>query len=166
MQKCFGNMPISERIATLSREKGRSQIQIGQKYGMAVRNITRYLRCGKLIPGLMDMLDDGRLTIIAGVELSYLSEEEQRLVEEVLRRNCIGIGVREARTLRAEAGSITEDMVESVLGVDKPVAISDNPVCIRLPGRMYGRFFGNVPAKDVQGIVEEALDQYFMKKGA
>ena len=108
MQRCFGEMPLSERIEILSGEKGKSQIQIGREYGMAVRNINRYLRCSKLIPIFKDMLDDGRLTIIAGVELSYLSETEQMLVEKVLWRNGMCIGARDARRLRAVSGAISE----------------------------------------------------------
>ena len=165
MRRCFGERPLSERIAILSGEKGKSQIQIGREYGMAVRNITRYLRCGRLIPEFMGMLDDRRLTIIAGVELSYLSEAEQRLVERILERNCTSIGVKDARRLREAAGGITEGIVEAVLGVDRPVEISDSPVSIRLPGKMYSRYFSDVAAKDVQSIVEEALDQYFLRKG-
>ena len=161
MQRCFGEMPLSERIKILSSEKGKSQIQIGREYGMAVRNINRYLRCGKLIPKFKDMLDDGRLTIIAGVELSYLSEAEQSLVEKVLWRNGMCIGARDARRLREVSGAISEGVIESILGVDKPVETSEDPVSIRLPGRIYGRFFGNVPMKDVEGIVEKALEQYY-----
>ena len=156
-------MTISERIQILSKEKKKSQVQIGREYGMAVRNISRYLRCGKLIPKLLDMMDDGRLTIISGVELSYLSETEQMLVEKVLWRNGISIGVGDARRLREASGAITEGAVEAIMGVDKPVVASDNPVNIRLAGRVYSRFFGNVPVKDVQGIVETALEQYYLR---
>ena len=156
-------MPLSERIEILSNEKEKSQEQIGRDYGMTVRNINRYLHCSKLIPEFKEMLDDRRLTIISGVELSYLSEAEQMLVERVLWRNGISIGGREARRLREAAGFITEDVVEAVLGVDKPVEASDHPVSIRLPGRIYSRFFGNVPAREVQGIVETALEMYYMR---
>ncbi len=168
MGKCFAEMTISERIEALTGEEGKSLQQIGREHGMAVRNLTRYIRCGRLIPGLKAMLDDGSLTIIAGVELSYLSEKEQRRVERVLERNCMSIGVDDAKRLRGAAGSITESTVEVVLGVDKPVepAASKGSVSIRLPGKVYRRFFADVAAKDVRGIVEEALDQYYMRKGA
>lgn len=166
MRKCFSEMTVSERIAVLTGESGKSQEQIGQKYGMAVRNISRYIRCGRLVPELKTMLDDGSLTIIAGVELSYLPEDEQRLVERVLERNCTSIGVSGARALRRASGAITEAAVESVLGVDRPVATADAPVSIRLAGKIYGRYFADVAVKDVPAIVEEALDQYFERKGA
>ena len=40
------------------------------------------------------------------------------------------------------------------------------PVVVKLPAKVYSRYFSNVAAKDVQGILEAALDLYFEQKGA
>ena len=49
---------------------------------MTSRNITRYMRVGKLIRPFKDRLDAGDLTLTAAVELSYLPENEQAIVAE------------------------------------------------------------------------------------
>ena len=133
---------------------------------MTGRNIARYVRCNHLIPAFKDMLDDGSLTIIAGVELSFLSEEEQEIVLGVMEQNCIKLKKDKADKLRAAAGSITKEIVQEVFGVDKPVSEIKRPVSVKLPAKVYSKYFSNVAAKDVQGILEEALEQYFMRKGA
>ena len=169
--KSINDMNISERISMFSKayadnQRGKSRELIGHEYGMTGRNIARYVRCNQLIPEFKEMLDDGSLAIIAGVELSFLSEGEQALVLDVMEQNCIKLKKDIADKLRAAAGSITKETVQEVFGVDKPVSEVKRPVSVKLPAKVYSMYFANVAAKDVQGILEAALEQYFMKKGA
>ena len=53
---------------------------------MASRRIARYIRCNQLIPTFKGMLDDGTITLIACVEVPYLSKGEQGLVISVMER--------------------------------------------------------------------------------
>ncbi len=196
MQRSFNDLSVTERIAVLAtrydkvcgtkkreeimeelhrlngdgghhvHQQAKSRELIGQEYGMTGRNIARYVRCNQLIPAFKDMLDDGSLTMVVGVEVSFLSPEEQALVYGVMEKNCIKLKNDTAKRLRAAAGSITEESVQTILGLDKPVAEVKRPVSVKLPAKVYHRYFANVAAKDVQGILEEALDLYFERKGA
>lgn len=196
IQRSFNDLCVTERIAVLStrydkvcgtkkreeileelhqlngdgghhvHRQAKSRELIGQEYGMTGRNIARYIRCNQLIPAFKDMLDDGSLTMVVGVELSFLSPEEQKLLQGVMEKNCIRLKNDVAKRLRAAAGSITEESVQTILGLDKPVTEVKKPVSVKLPAKVYHRYFANVAAKDVQGILEEALDLYFERKGA
>ena len=196
MQRSFNDLSVTERIAVLStrydkvcgtkkreeileelhrlngdsghhvHRQAKSRELIGQEYGMTGRHIARYIRCDQLIPAFKEMLDDGSLTMVAGVEISFLSHEEQALVFSVMEKNCIKLKKDMAGKLRTAAGSITEETVQSILGLDKPVTEVRRPVSIKLPAKVYHRYFANTAAKDVQSILEEALDLYFERKGA
>ena len=196
MQRSFNDLSVTERIAVLAtrydkvcgtkkreeimeelhrlngdgghhvHQQAKSRELIGQEYGMTGRNIARYVRCNQLIPSFKDMLDDGTLTMVVGVEVSFLSPEEQALVYGVMEKNCIKLKNDTAKRLRAAAGTITEASVQTILGLDKPVSEVKRPVSVKLPAKVYHRYFANVAAKDVQGILEEALDLYFERKGA
>ena len=135
---------------------------------MTGRNIARYIRCGQLIPEFRNMLDDLSLALVVGVELSYLSAEEQELVKGVLDKNCLSIRMDMAKKLRAAAGTITEESVQTLMGVDKPMESADivKPISVKLPATVYSKYFSDVAKKDVQGILEAALDMYFERKGA
>lgn len=133
---------------------------------MAGRNVTRYIQCERLIRGFKDMLDEGALTMAVGVELSFLSEEEQEIVLDVAERNGIQVSREKAREIRSAAGSITAEVALRLLGVDKPVREAARPVRVTLPPQVYSRYFGNVAADDVRGILEKALEQYFERKGS
>lgn len=196
MQRSFNDLSVTERIAVLAtrydkvcgtkkreeimeelhrlngdgghhvHQQAKSRELIGQEYGMTGRNIARYVRCNQLIPAFKDMLDDGSLTMVVGVEVSFLSPEEQALVYGVMEKNCIKLKNDTAKRLRAAAGTITEESVQTILGLDKPVSEVKRPVSVKLPAKVYHRYFANVAAKDVQGILEEALDLYFEREGA
>ena len=46
--------------------------------------IKRYIRLTKLIPKILDMIDDGKIAFTIAVELSYLSEDEQYELHAVM----------------------------------------------------------------------------------
>ena len=70
--------------------RGRSCGQVGHKSRDSVSNtesgrqVQRYIRLTHLLPGLLDLVDEGRIAFTVGVELSYLSNEEQRAVLEAI----------------------------------------------------------------------------------
>ena len=51
---------------------------------MTGRNIARYMRLNQTTDQIKEMVDDGVMAMVAAVELSYLSEEEQGRVCKVL----------------------------------------------------------------------------------
>ena len=197
LQRSFNDLSISERIAVLAErydkvcgtkkrkeileelqalngggghdvhQQAKSREIIGKELGMTGRHIARYVRCKELIPEFKDMLDDGSLTMVAAVEMSYLREEEQAAVKKVMDQNCIKLKADKAGELRKAAGSLSEGEAQKILGVDRPVKLdAEKPVSVKLPAKLYSRYFSDVAAKDVQGILEEALELYFERKGA
>ena len=111
-------------------QQAKSRELIGQEYGMTGRNIARYVRCNQLIPAFKEMLDDGSLTLVSGVELSFLSEEEQELVNKALEQNGIRVKGNTARKLKAAAGTITEETIRSILKSDK--SVTEARACLKI----------------------------------
>ncbi len=147
-------------------QQGKSRELIGQEYGMTGRNIARYIRCAQLTPAFKDMLDAGSLALVVGVELSYLSEVEQNLVKGIMDKEHASIKLDIAKRLRAAAGTINADNVVSIMeanvGNEKA---KDKPVTIKVPAKLYGKYFAKVDKKDIDGILEAALSMYFEKRG-
>ena len=197
LQRSFNDLSVSERIAVLAErydkvcgtkkreeilaelqalngggghdvhQQAKSRELLGKELGLTGRHVARYVRCKELIPEFKDMLDDGSLTMVSAVELSYLPEEEQAAVKKVMDQNCIRLKADKAGELRKAAGSLSEEAAQKILGVDRPVKTdAEKPVSVKLPAKLYSRYFTNVAAKDVQGILEAALEQYFEGKGA
>ena len=53
---------------------------IGKETGESPRQVLRYIRLTLLVPELLDMLDEGKISFNPAVELSFLSEVEQKWV--------------------------------------------------------------------------------------
>ena len=56
----------------------RTRDLVGETYHMNGRSVQRYIRLAYLIPELQTLIDDNKIGMMTGVELSYLSEKEQR----------------------------------------------------------------------------------------
>ena len=48
------------------------------------RQVQRYIRLTNLIPGILQMVDDGRIALTPAVEISYLTNREQRELLETM----------------------------------------------------------------------------------
>ena len=197
IQRSFSDLTVTERIAVLAarydkvcgtkkreeiieelhrltgvgghdvHQQAKSRELIGQEYGMTGRNIARYVRCNQLIPAFKEMLDDGSLTLVSGVELSFLSEEEQELVNKALEQNGIRVKGNMAKKLKAAAGTITEETVRSILALNKTVTEARNKgaINVKIPADVYYRYFSEADDREVQKIIVEALGLYYKAKG-
>ena len=152
-----------EEIGTCGHDvhKSRSRDGIGEEYGMTGRNLARYMRVDKLIRPFKDMLDAGELTLTAGVELSYLSEDEQATVAE----GAAAINEKAAKSIRAAAGELTEDKLEEILHPVRESAPA-KAVSVKIPAEAEEKYFSGMKAKERTELVMKALDAWFAGKEA
>lgn len=141
--------------------KSKSRDGIGEEHGMTGRNIARYMRVDKLIPEFKDKLDGGEMTLTAAVELSYLSEEEQGIVEAEDRQ----INESTAKAIRAAAGELTAEKLEEIMHPAKR-PLPARSVSIKLPVDVEEKYFSRMKAKERTDLVVKALDAWFAGKGA
>ena len=69
-----------------SRQVGEklSVTQISESTGDSERQVHRYIRLTNLIPGILQMVDDGRIALTPAAEISYLTNREQRELLETM----------------------------------------------------------------------------------
>ena len=69
-----------------SRQVGEklSVTQISESTGDSERQVHRYIRLTNLIPRILQMVDDGRIALTPAVEISYLTNREQRELLETM----------------------------------------------------------------------------------
>ncbi len=152
-----------EEIGTCGHgvHKSRSRDGIGEEYGMTGRNIARYMRVDKLIRPFKDRLDAGDLTLTAAVELSYLSEEEQKAVAAQESR----INEKMAKAIRAEVGKLTEEKLEGILHPVKG-SVQRKPVTVKMPAEAEEKYFSGMKAQERTELVMQALETWFAGKEA
>ena len=67
------------------RDKGSMEV-IGEEANEHSKKIQRYLRLTELITELLTLVDEKKLGFISGVEISYLSKEEQKMLYEKMQQ--------------------------------------------------------------------------------
>ena len=75
------DLTSGQNVQKLSQEK------IGDEVGMSGRRVKRYICLTNLIPPLLDMVDQNEIQFTVAVEVSFLSQEMQKWMEEYIREN-------------------------------------------------------------------------------
>jgi len=145
------------------QHKLRSRDIVAQEYGLKRDTIARYLRVNKLISQLKPLLDDGVIGLSSAVTISYLKESEQELVADYMKCDTFSVNMKKAEMLRqfSEKGKLNSESVYKILSGDAKPKPNRTPT-VKVDKAVYARYFKpSQPAKEVQDIVEKALDLYF-----
>ena len=73
----------SSQVAT----KYDAATEIGAAYNESRDKVFRYIRLTHLVPELLDLMDEGRIAFSVGVELSYLDQESQECLADLIDRD-------------------------------------------------------------------------------
>ena len=95
---------------------------LGEEVGESARTIQRYIRLTYLIPELLEQVDNKRIAFRPAVELSYLSEENQYVVENIFEFDEVTPSLSQAIRLKKleQEGNLTEEKIEEILQQEKP----------------------------------------------
>ena len=128
--------------------QGRTSGQVGQKWSRdqvseteSGRTVQRYIRLTELVPPLLNLIDEGRMAISVGVELSFLDRDSQEYIAEVIERDEITPSYSQAARLRKESGAYDScdffDQIEEIMGEEKP----NQKEQIRLRREDFSKYF-------------------------
>ena len=143
--------------------KLKNRDKIGTEYGLEGRTVARYVRVFSVISPLKERLDSGELTLTVSVELSYLSEPEQRMIESVLSENEFKVDMKKAEMLRGYAGKLDDDLTYQIISGEKSKKPkSDKPQPFKLKATIYTKYFApGTKSAEMEHIIDEALALYF-----
>ena len=81
------------------------------------RQVQRYIRLTELIPEILAMVDSGRIALTPAVELSYLSQQEQRNLLETMESEDCTPSLSQAIQLKklSQAGELDMDKIFDIL---------------------------------------------------
>ena len=121
--------------------------------------IQRYIRLTELTPELLNMVDEGKIALRPAVELSYLSKDEQELVQEACYE--LDCTPSHAQTIRmrkfSEEGRLSDAVIESIMQEEKP----NQKEKIHLPyGRVRALIPDSVSFENTGDYIMQALEFY------
>ena len=90
---------------------------IGKDGGDSMNQVLRYIRLTNLTPGILDMVDEGRIALTPAVELSYLTDAEQEDLLETMESEDCTPSLSQAIQMKAlsQSGQLDMDKIFSIM---------------------------------------------------
>ena len=95
---------------------------IAEQEGTSKDTVKRYIRLTKLIPDILKMVDEQRIAFSVGVELSYLTENEQQDLFEAIELEDKTPSLSQAIQMKklSQSGKLDSDTISKIISEEKP----------------------------------------------
>ena len=155
---------VDELCAIEGKAKGKLE-QTGEEYGLKKDTVARLLRIDKLVEELKPWIDSKQLAVRAAVEISFISEDGQKLIYDVFKGSdgsiIDKIDTKKAKALR-QAFEKNPDMSEDDLlefVTDKKNENIGKP--LKIKPEFYLKYFDEKDSQeDILIVIEKALEAY------
>ena len=112
--------PSKENVSQIGTQKRSDQI-MAEELGESRNQIQRFIRLTNLVPELLDMVDEKKISFNPAVELSYLDESQQRDFLEAMEDTQNAPSLSQAQQLKkmAQQGEFIYEKAFDVMGQEK-----------------------------------------------
>ena len=150
---------LTETPSQTTRDK------VGSEYGLSGKTVSRLIRINRLIDELKEQIDNENIAFLAGVQLSYLSDDTQETVALLAEQYKISIKKAEELRKNASDGSLSDKEVEQILSGKTDEPQQPKPKSVKISQASYSRYFSKkATSEEVSEIIEKALEMYFMNQ--
>jgi len=136
---------------------------VGEAGGDSRETVRRYIRLTNLVPGILSMVDEGKIALTPAVELSYLTEAEQKDLLETMESEDCTPSLSQAIQLKqlSQAGRLDMDTIFGIL--TQPKANQREKISFRTDE--VRKFFPkNYTPAQMQEVILKLLGEYRRKR--
>ena len=159
------------KLEAMSRQGYRSDLtsnQVGRRLETAdiiaeqsdesKTQIRRYIRLTKLIPELLNLMDEGKIAFSVGVELSYLDENLQHNLLDIIERDDCTPSYSQAFRMHKAVrdGLISPRLIENIMSEDK----ANQRETLKIPMDKVRKFAPKATDNQLEGFILKACDYY------
>lgn len=137
----------------LGQKLGKYSVEVlGEQVGESKSQIQRYIRLTELIPEILEMVDDKKISMRPAVELSYLPKEEQEILYDTMESEACTPSHAQAIKIRkfSAEGRLNEDVLLSIMSEEKPNQVEQ----WKIPKNRLKKYF---PSGTTQQKMEETI---------
>ena len=126
---------------------------LAEQSGESRETIRRYIRLTELIPEILEMVDDKKISMRPAVELSYLPKEEQEILYDTMESEACTPSHAQAIKIRkfSAEGRLNEDVLLSIMSEEKPNQVEQ----WKIPKNRLEKYF---PSGTTQQKMEETAN--------
>ena len=138
--------------------KLRTDEQIAADANDSARQVQRYIRLTKLIPEILQYVDEGRISFTPAVELSYLNEQEQYdLLEQMELNDCTPSLSQACRFKKmSQEDGLTPESIAEIMSEEK----ANQREMFKVPMERIRQYVPNANAKQAEDFVLKACEHY------
>jgi ParB family chromosome partitioning protein len=132
--------------------KSRTDKQIAENANESARQIQRYIRLTYLIPEFLEKMDRNEIALSVGVELSFLDEQNQRVVlEQCAINDCTPSYSQAWRMHKADReGTLTTAVIQTIMSEEK----ANQKARLKIPMERIRKYF---PQSYTAAQIEDAV---------
>ena len=131
---------------------------IGEQINESKNTVRRYIRLTYLIPELLEMMDEDKIALSVGVELSFLDEQLQYDLLRIIEEQECTPSYSQAWHMHRDfnSGTLTAESIEDRLMAEKP----NQKAMFKLPLEQVQKFYPNADKKQLEDYVMKACEYY------
>ena len=139
--------------------KFRTNEILAQEAGESRETIRRYIRLTELIPEILEMVDDKKISMRPAVELSYLPKEEQEILYDTMESEACTPSHAQAIKIRkfSAEGRLNEDVLLLIMSEEKPNQVEQ----WKIPKNRLKKYFpSGISQQKMEETIIKALELY------
>lgn len=139
--------------------KLRTDELIARENGESRNQVQRYIRLTELIPELLDLMDEGKIAFSVGVELSFLDDESQYTLLDIIERDNCTPSYSQAYHMHKAFNNecLTKTHMERLMSQEKP----NQRETVKIPtARIRSLVPQKYTAKQTEEYIVKALEHY------
>ena len=159
--KEIGNLMLNDTYESIDENK--SIYKIGNKYNLSKDTVARYMRLAKLIPSLLEKIDNEQLPIRVGYNISFIEDISIQEKINLLLNNEIKINIEKAEKLKNayKDDKLTIDNIEDYLkNEEKPkrTRVKYSKVSRGIIDKYFDK---KCKQEEIDDTINKALELYF-----
>lgn len=141
---------------------GNTLDEVGEAAGESGKTVQRYIWLSRLSDALLEMVDNKRIGIAQGIDLSFLDRQAQDWVEAVLVETGVTISAIQSANLKeyGRKGELTFPMVQLILSEERP---KERKVTIR-QDKISRYFPEEYTSEEIENVIFELLEEWKIRK--
>ncbi len=131
---------------------------VGETLNESRETVRRYIRLTHLIPELLTIMDENKMALSVGVELSFLDEQSQYdLLEQCELNDCTPSYAQAVRMRKAFSNfALTADMIRSIMSEEK----ANQRETVKIPTEKLRKFAPGANPQQLEDFVLKACEHY------
>lgn len=167
---------IYRRNEALKRQGRRTDLNpddetksVDEEFHLSRSSIQRYLRIYKLSDELKQKLDDGKIGVKIAVDLSFISEDCQRFISDLINNEDLKIDQKMSEKMKkvAERNALDENTILKIINgkeddKEKTEKTKSKKKAIKVSKKVLEKYF--IPEQDqkeIDKVIDEALKLYY-----